>query len=87
VPAVRLLAIVAMLNALKLVPFRKAFLSCPADRGDIDLVLVRLRSSNTIPIKVSLSGCRYAMNRFGQPFATTMRFRAALRRLVGGPPG
>lgn len=80
-------ALVAQLNALRLVPFRKAFLSCPADRGDIDLVLLRYGPSNTIPIKVSLSGCRYAMNRFGQPFATTVRFRAAVRRLVGGPPG
>lgn len=87
VPDHRVPALASMLNALPLVPFRKAFVSCPRDRGDIDLVLVRYSSSKTIPIKVSLSGCRYASNRFGQPFATTTKLRAALRRLVGGPPG
>ena len=74
-----------MLDALRPVSPGTPF-SCPIDRGDIDLVLVRYGPAKTVPIKVSLSGCRQATNRFGRTFATTAALRTALRRLVGGPP-
>ena len=81
VPAPRKPALQSMLNALK--PAPKGPFSCPLDRGDIDLILVRYGPTNTIPIKVSISGCRFANNRFGQAYETTPQLRTALEDLVG----
>ena len=81
VPASRMRSLQALLNALR--PSPKGAFGCPLDRGDLDLVLIRYGPTNIVPIKVSLSGCRYAYNRFGQAFATTRRLRAGLAQLVG----
>jgi len=82
VPASHMPGLQTLLNELKPVPAGTPF-DCPLDRGDIDLILVRYGPANTIPIKVSISGCRYAYNRFGRAYETTPQLWTALRGLVG----